>query len=238
MELSLAVNTSLAALSKYAIYCTEPFRIPYAGRVDIACFDKTGTLTGEDLVLEGVAGQIPPSASLSGEQAVKALRALNATRMVKEEVQWLLATGNALVRLDDGTIVGDPMERATLDSLHWALLKGDTVVPDATSTCVGGKALIRRRFQFSSALKRQSTVSTLQGKDGKKKTFIAVKGAPETIAGMIKGGTVEGYEEAYKSLMREGSRVLGMGWRVMEENLPIEKVCFLQRSDADCRLIS
>jgi len=240
MELSLAVNTSLAALSKYAIYCTEPFRIPYAGRVDIACFDKTGTLTGEDLVLEGVAGQLPASSTaLTGAEAVKALRVLNATRMVKEEVQWLLATGNALVRLDDGTIVGDPMERATLDSLHWALLKGDTVVPDSGSTCVGGKAVIRRRFQFSSALKRQSTVSTLQGKDGRKRTFIAVKGAPETIAGMIKGGTVEGYEEAYKSLMREGSRVLGMGWRIIEENLPIEKVCrFLVEMGLCFRLIS
>ena len=224
MELSLAVNTSLAALSRYAIYCTEPFRIPYAGRIDIACFDKTGTLTGEDLVVEGVAGQLTATMSISGIEAVKALRILNNTRQVKSEVQWLLATANALVRLDDGTIVGDPMEKATLDSLHWALLKGDTIVPDATSICVGTKAVIRRRFQFSSALKRQSTVSMLTGKDGKKRTFIAVKGAPETIAGMIKGGTMEGYEEAFKGLMREGSRVLGLGWRLIDENMPIEKV--------------
>jgi len=226
MELSLAVNTSLAALSKFAIYCTEPFRIPFAGRVDIACFDKTGTLTGEDLVVEGVAGQLPTpeSRSLTGDAAVKQLRTLYATRQVSQEVQWLLATANALVLLDDGTIVGDPMEKATLDSLHWQHLKNDTVVPDPSSLCSGSKAIIRRRFQFSSALKRQSTVSQLHGKDGRKRTFIAVKGAPETIAGMLRGGTVDGYEEAFKGLMREGSRVLGLGWRLIEENMPIEKV--------------
>jgi manganese-transporting P-type ATPase len=220
MELSLAVNTSLAALSKYAIYCTEPFRIPYAGRVDIACFDKTGTLTGEDLILEGVAGQNPSAGS-----TVAQLRELAPARSVRSEVQWLLATANALVRLDDGTIVGDPMEKATLDGLHWTLLPNDTIVPDGASICAGSKAVIRRRFQFSSALKRQSTVSSLYGKDGRKKTLISVKGAPETVAGMIRGGTVKGYDEAYKGLMREGSRVLGLGWRIIDENLSIEKVC-------------
>jgi manganese-transporting P-type ATPase len=239
MELSLAVNTSLAALSKYAIYCTEPFRIPFAGRIDIACFDKTGTLTGEDLVVEGVAGQLSPRPPQTGSEAVKQLRTLHATRGTSQEVQWLLATANALVLLDDGTIVGDPMEKATLDSLHWQLLKNDTVVPDKESLCAGSRAHIRRRFQFSSALKRQSTVSQLVGRDGRKRTFIAVKGAPETIAGMLRKGMVEGYEEAFKGLMREGSRVLGLGWRAIEENMPIEKV---SQPDfgwyADVRLIS
>jgi cation-transporting ATPase 13A1 len=40
------------------------------------------------------------------------------------ETTLCLATAHALVMLDDGTVVGDPMEKTTLESLDWNLGKG------------------------------------------------------------------------------------------------------------------
>ncbi|KAG1795219.1 hypothetical protein EV424DRAFT_1475431 [Suillus variegatus] len=150
MELSLAVNASLVALSKFAIFCTEPFRIPYAGRVDICCFDKTGTITAENLVLEGVAG-------IDGSDKLKLVD-------VKDTAKYTtlcLAAAHALVRLDDGTVVGDLMEKMTLEALDWQLTNGDQVAPSSAKSPNASRIFIRRRFQFSSALKRMSTVSSL-----------------------------------------------------------------------------
>ncbi|KAJ9655806.1 putative cation-transporting ATPase 1 [Neophaeococcomyces mojaviensis] len=246
MELSLAVNTSLAALSRFAIFCTEPFRIPFAGRVDVACFDKTGTLTGEDLVVDGVAGLF------LGQEGVKSEPDGAQTMVTKVPecstyTTLVLATAHALVKLDEGEIVGDPMEKATLNALGWTLGNNDTLTSNPPK---GPKAnqpathivQIKRRFQFSSALKRQSSVALALMTDpstGRKAkgTFVGVKGAPETIRKMLVS-TPPKYEETFKHFTRNGARVLALAYKYLSVDAEIgqKRINDLKREEVESQL--
>ncbi|KAI5290963.1 hypothetical protein KEM54_006868 [Ascosphaera aggregata] len=248
MELSLAVNTSLAALSKFAIFCTEPFRIPFAGRVDIACFDKTGTLTGEDLVVDGIAGL---SLGLPGAKTEidGAHAEVVPVDKVARETTLVLAAAHALVKLDDGEIVGDPMEKATLTSLGWNLGDKNILRPRAvkgpktasTGNIVIDSVQIKRRFQFSSALKRQSSVATvtmLERTGGNTKrhrgTFVGVKGAPETIRKLLTD-VPPYYEETFKHFTRNGARVLALAHKFLSptDELGQSHINDLKREDVE-----
>ena len=44
---------------------------------------------------------------------------------VGRETVLTLASAHALVKLDDGTVVGDPMEKITLDVMEWTLGNGE-----------------------------------------------------------------------------------------------------------------
>ncbi|KAL8697549.1 MAG: hypothetical protein Q9224_002259, partial [Gallowayella concinna] len=239
MELSLAVNTSLAALSKFAIFCTEPFRIPYAGRVDVACFDKTGTLTGEDLVVDGIAGLF-----LGKTNEDSAQTEVTSVANAGQQTRLVLATAHALVKLDEGEIVGDPMEKATLNALDWTLGAHDTLMAKSPSKHLGTRDLvqIKRRFQFSSALKRQSSIATTVTTDRSKSrsiksTFVGVKGAPETIRKMLTK-TPPKYEETYKHFTRNGGRVLALGYRYLatDSELGQNRINNLKREEVEADL--
>ncbi|KAK9476298.1 hypothetical protein V1514DRAFT_337262 [Lipomyces japonicus] len=217
MELSLAVNSALGALGKFAIFCTEPFRIPFAGRVDVCCFDKTGTLTSEDLVVEGVAGQLTDTRDLLDVKQVNLNTAL------------VLATAHALVRLDEGEIVGDPMEKATLKALGWSIGKNDSL-QSGNKTGSHTKVRILRRFQFSSALKRSSSISATGNK-----IFVSAKGAPETVRKYLKE-IPDSYEETYKFFTRRGSRVLALAYKYLADDLSQNKINHLDREEVESDL--
>lgn len=245
MELSLAVNTSLAALAKYAIFCTEPFRIPFAGRIDIACFDKTGTLTGEDLVVEGIAGLgLGHSGTDTPRESDGAHSHMTPVKEVGMETTLVLATAHALVKLEEGDVVGDPMEKATLNALGWSLGKNDilTAKPSTAAKGTSGTVQIKRRFQFSSALKRQSSVATIHAVDPKtgrkiRGTFAGVKGAPETIMKML-AVVPQDYEETYKYFTRRGSRVLALAYKhlAVDSELGSGKINDLKREKVEADL--
>lgn len=213
MELTLAVNASLAALQKHFIYCTEPFRIPLAGRIDVCCFDKTGTLTAEDLVFEGLAGL--QEGLITCDEA-------------PETTSYVLGSAHALVKLEDGDVVGDPMEQATLKAAKW-----NVGFKDVVERNTGGKAekiKVLRRFQFSSSLKRSSAITSILSLPNKH--FVAVKGAPETIRSMLVDAP-DNYEECFKSYTRAGSRVLALAYKQMSSGLNVTKV---DRKDVESKL--
>lgn len=222
IELSLAVNTSLLSLSKLGVFCTEPFRIPFAGKIEICCFDKTGTLTSDNLVVEGIAG-------IGNAQFSEVLPLTEAPT----ETMQVLATCHSLVQLDEG-LVGDPLEKATLTAVEWNLTKADAVIPKK------GKHLALKIFQrnhFSSALKRMSVLAGYQLNEmGAIETYYigTVKGAPETLKSMFVN-VPSYYDETYLSLSRRGARVLALGHREFGK-LSTQEVRDLKREDIESNL--
>lgn len=164
------------------------------------------------------------------------------------ETTLTLASAHALVLLDEAGVVGDPMEKTTLDALGWSLSSGDTIGPAPPGKekkrlelaipppKKGAKVVepppppppkpqsphkavvqIKRRYQFSSALKRMSTVSTVQSpSEPKRKLLVSVKGAPETLKSMYISVPAD-YEKTYKWYAQQGSRVLALGYKWLKD---------------------
>ncbi|KAJ2542431.1 putative cation-transporting ATPase 1, partial [Coemansia sp. RSA 1933] len=159
---------------------------------------------------------------------------------------------HALVLLDGGELVGDPMERAQLDAAGFRLVTSDVIVADASEAesllsraGVSPEKLrisVSRRFPFASALKRSGTLSSVTGLPAgagraKHNYFAAVKGAPETIRAMLRS-VPSWYDETHKTFSRRGGRVLALGskWMGRSTAYSEEELSELARDDIESAL--
>jgi cation-transporting ATPase 13A1 len=137
ITMSLTVTLSLVHLIRNQIFCTEPFRIPFAGRLKTCCFDKTGTLTSTDMIFEKLA----------------------MTKNI-DQCQLVLSACNSLVWAGD-RLVGDPIEIAAYTGC--CVPRGWTLKNDSTCTNKTEVWNIETRFAFDPTLQRMSVIATKSG---------------------------------------------------------------------------
>lgn len=239
MQMAVAVNTALMTLTRSGVYCTEPYRVPIAGKLTHCFFDKTGTLTTDTLVpvsVVNVDGKITPGAKFPDQSKV----------IDAEPVAALvLSTCHALVSVE-GRLSGDPIEVAALEGVGWAYDADDEVASpasllskiDNTSRDAGdtkGKdvarpkqnnikqATVLHRFHFASHLQRMAVIAEVDVTDGKKGDnksqltsgkYALVKGSPEALKNLLaEGAEPSWFDEGYLSLSEAGLRVLALAYR-------------------------
>lgn len=108
MQLSLAVNYSIISMIRKNIFCTEPFRIPLAGKVNICCFDKTGTLTKNDLIVKGTTA-LKINNQTKGQVDDKVIPLEDVSKNSKDAL--IVLAGCHTLAMADNVLVGDPIEK-------------------------------------------------------------------------------------------------------------------------------
>mmetsp|Transcript_7386 Transcript_7386/g.21641 ORF Transcript_7386/g.21641 Transcript_7386/m.21641 type:complete len:1311 (+) Transcript_7386:1-3933(+) len=238
MQTALAVNNSLMTLMRMHIFCTEPYRVPMAGKLDACLFDKTGTLTTDELVAVGVC--MPAEiASLQRLGEGNASSSLTTMAKVQASAALVLAGCHSLVNIE-GETTGDPLEQAALTSMRWCLSAetGYAIPAPETAKKAAGKEInlqgtnirnleILARHHFSSKLQRMSCVV----RDVNLGNHYAVaKGSPEAI-GRLLADKPAAYDNAAAMLSKEGFRVISLAYKSMKSRSSIEEA---QSARASC----
>jgi cation-transporting ATPase 13A1 len=236
-QMALAVNNSLMTLMKMHIFCTEPYRVPMAGKLDSCLFDKTGTLTTDELVAVGICQ--PSKLKIPKGKEDEDAKFLTPMIQVHDEAALVLAGCHSLVYIE-GETTGDPLENAAMRSMRWELSNetGRAVPRPDTEKRKGGQLIqaaggkiseleVLNRHHFSSKLQRMSCVvkSVSTGKH-----FSVLKGSPEAVGSLL-AEKPSGYDDKAAFLSKEGYRVIALAYKPLGSASEVESA---RESRASC----
>lgn len=103
MIMNISINYSLMYLRKKKIFCTEPGRIPLAGRIHVCAFDKTGTLTTDKLTIKGVVEDLTKDFNNGEDSSTKFGNCSKSSKAIMGGCHTLV--------VHNGELLGDPIER-------------------------------------------------------------------------------------------------------------------------------
>jgi cation-transporting ATPase 13A1 len=128
MQMAMAVNMALMALMKGGIFCTEPYRVPLAGKISHCLFDKTGTLTTDQLVPVGIVNSEARTMKEDNAPAMQEVKEASSSTslvlaachsLVNVETEVMPAPGSNGVPVKKVSLAGDPIELAALQGIEW-----------------------------------------------------------------------------------------------------------------------
>lgn len=212
MITNISINTSLMYLRAKKIFCTEPARIPLAGRIDVCAFDKTGTLTTDRLEVKGVCVDTA-SGTVIGQLADAIA--------VRPQVAFVMGGCHTVVQ-HEGQLLGDPIEKLFFDSSPWKYNHSLKMSYNGKKTSQA--VTIKFTHPFRSDLKRMCSVCKADGFDALDGNYALVKGAPEVLGDLLKVKPANYDKTAFK-LMKEGYRVLALASKKLESynNMIVER---------------
>ncbi|ORZ30686.1 hypothetical protein BCR44DRAFT_1444158 [Catenaria anguillulae PL171] len=229
-SLSVGVSFAIHRLRNQALYCSSPSHVNQAGQVQAAVFDKTGTLTVAGLTVLGVQLPDPQGMSMGSTLVTDVARLDQQGRLMHA-----LATCHKVSVLDNGDLIGDPLDVEMVTWAAWSLRDtpgvGVCAKPRDSTQESDGVALIRS-FEFVPQLRRMSVITRQLDKS----FVVYCKGAPEAMRSICKPESIPlDYESAFHELAHRGYRVLAVATKSLT-GFNIVKVTRMGRDAVECDL--
>ncbi|TPX32624.1 hypothetical protein SmJEL517_g04278 [Synchytrium microbalum] len=241
--LTIGIGFSMTRLKAKQIFCINPERVNYAGRINTFCWDKTGTLTASALRFAGLA-RAQDSAFSALETSVKAtagdmervMITCHNVNLVQEKLvghsvdlemfkatSWSLKQDVENVKEVQGRVVLATCYSATTSTESESAIVEATANPfedHPTTSSLRNAIHIIQRHDFDAALQRMSVVCI---ESASARCFASAKGSPEAIRPICRPSTIPSdYHVVYQQYASMGLYVLALAEKDVSLNDAID----------------
>jgi predicted P-type ATPase len=214
--LTVGIGFSLARLKKMGIFCINPERLNYAGRIDTMCFDKTGTLTdskqkfiGTDLMSEfKKILDFSPRNILGNRFSIE--RFMTVCHEITKSDGELIGHG-----LDTETFSRTGLDVSAHKTGFVTFNNQEVPIFCVVDNNITDPLYIIKRFEFDSYLQTSSTISFAEADEC---FLVCTKGSPEAIQKICHPESIpSNYTKICKKYSMEGYYVIACAAKNMHK---------------------